>query len=71
MSQHLEFFHSMIFWYKVMHIISVFVKVSLTQILFDFIKSSLMFMCNNDDTNNDAKKEDTNNDNRHNCVGSL
>ena len=39
-------------------------KVSFTQILFDFIKSSLMFMCNNDDTNNDAKNEDTNNDNR-------
>ena len=33
-------------------------------ILFDFIKSSLMFMCANDDTNNDAKNEDTNNDNR-------
>ena len=55
--------------------INVFVKVSFTQILFDFIKSSLMFMCRyfsityylpmmNDDTNNDAKNEDTNNDNR-------
>ena len=43
---------------------NVFVKVSFTQILLDLIKSSLMFMCNKVDNNNDAENEDADNDDR-------